>query len=308
MCKKSNRLIIMKKIEITKILVPVDFSEHSDVAVSNAVTLARLLNADLFLIHVIEFNGYHFSMTPETDIIYPPLMELKTVVEKKLDKMRSDIKKRFGILSKIYIASGLIHTEIIDYSKKKKIDLIVMGTHGVSGYKELFTGSNAQRVVTLSEVPVLTLQKNARALRFKNILIPIDNSLHSREKVNLAMIIANVFGSKIHIVGLPPSKDKLDLNRFKIKCESVEKIVHADKLPCKTTIAGGENLAAAALRYASKNKCSLIVINTGHESKSTGIFLGGFAQQIVNHSKVPVLSFKHSEGHYSIDTPGFGIS
>jgi nucleotide-binding universal stress UspA family protein len=60
-------------------------------------------------------------------------------------------------------------------------------------------------------------------------------------------------------------------------------------------------------RYATRSKCDLIVINTGHESKITGIFLGAFAQQIVNYSKIPVLSFKHSKGHLIIETPAYGI-
>jgi len=78
-------------------------------------------------------------------------------------------------------------------------------------------------------------------------------------------------------------------------------------LPYNTSVVYGENLAKKAIKYAAENKCDLIVINTGHESKMTGIFLGAFAQQIVNHSKIPVLSFKHTEGHFYIETPGFGI-
>lgn len=297
----------MKNIEIKKILVPVDFSETSEIAMNEAIKISGLLKAELFLIHVVEFTGYYFSIVPETQTILPSLLELERVVEKKMDQMREKIKKQFGIIPEIYVTTGQVDSEIISFSEKEKIDLIVMGTHGISGYKELFLGSNSQRVVTLSEVPVLTMQKENKTLEFKNILIPIDNSLHSREKVNTTMIIADLFGATIHLIGLPSFTDLKELDEIKIKLKSVEKIVSTDKLPYKTTIVHGKNLAENAIKYASENKCDLIVINTGHESKLTGIFLGAFAQQIVNHSKIPVLSIKHIEGYFSIVTEGYGI-
>ncbi len=297
----------MKKTEIKKILVPIDFSETSEIATTEAITLARLLKADLFLIHVIEFNGYQFSVVPEMQTILPSLLELEKVVEKKMEKIQEKIKKTFGIKPEIFVTTGDAYSEIISFSEKKKIGLIVMGTHGISGYQEMFIGSNAQRVVTLSDIPVLTIQKKKSKSGYKNILIPIDNSLHSREKVNMAMIFADLFGAKIHLIGFPDSKDKQELNKFKIKLESVEKIIRAEKLPYVTSIIHGNSLAKSAMNYATKNKCDLIVINTGHESKITGIFLGAFAQQIVNHSKVAVLSCKHTQSELSIETPGFGI-
>ena len=120
-------------------------------------------------------------------------------------------------------------------------------------------------------------------------------------------ILACAYQANIHLIGLPASEDKLGLKRLNIKLQSVEKIIKADALPFSTKIVQGESLAKSSMNYASKNKCDLIVINTGHESKLTGIFLGAFAQQIVNHSKIPVLSIKHLSDHYEIETPGYGI-
>jgi len=301
----------MEKSKIKNILVPVDFSNTSEIALTEAIKLAGLFKATIFLIHVVEylneFNGYFYSVVPELQTSIPLLLEFEKTVEKKMEDMKERIQKKYGIKVEVIVTSGQVHSEIIRFSENKKIDLIVMGTHGVSGYKELFIGSNAQRVVTLSDAPVLTIQKE-RENGFKNILIPIDNALHSREKVNMALLIAEVFGSTIHIIGLPDSEEELDVNKINIKLESVEKIISNDKLSYKTTIVHGKNLAKDALDYADKNNCDLIVINTGHESKLTGIFLGTFAQQLVNHSKIPVLSIKHKEGYFTIETPGFGIS
>jgi len=302
----------MKKSEIKNILVPIDFSHNSEMALNEAIKLADLLKADIFLLHVVEylneFNGYFYSVVPEMQTSLPLLTEFEKTVEKKMEEKKAEIIKKFGIKPEVFIISGQVYSEIIRFSKNKKIDLIVMGTHGVSGYKELFIGSNAQRVVNLSDVPVLTIQKEVNEAGFKNILIPIDNEWHSREKVNLALAIADIFGATIHIIGLIHSDEERDLNKFKIKLESIENLITKDKLLYKTTIVHGKNLAKDAMHYASENNCDLIIINTGHESELAGIFLGAFAQQIVNHSKIPVLSIKHKKGYLSIDTPGFGIS
>jgi nucleotide-binding universal stress UspA family protein len=297
----------MKKIEIKNILVPVDFSEISEIAMNEAVALSKSLKAKVFLIHVVEFNGYYSSIAPEIETNLPTLSDVKSAVEKKMENIQQEIEKCFDQKPEAYITTGFVHTEIMDYSKKNNIDLIIMGTHGASGYKEFFIGSNAQRVVTLSEIPVMTIQIKTDKSGFKNILIPIDNSLHSREKVNIALIIAALSNAKIHLIGLSASNQEQELKEIKIKLKSVEQVIHAYNLLNETADVTGENLSDAAMKYAAEKKCDLIVINTGHESKSTGIFLGAFAQQIVNHSKIPVLSCKHSEGYSYIDTPGFGI-
>lgn len=297
----------MKESGIQKILVPVDFTETSKTATLMAITLAKQLKAEITLLNVIDFSAYSTFGAGYMTAIVPLPLEFEKEVKAKLNKIKESIIKNNGITPTTRIANGSVYGEIINFSKKNKTDLIVMGTHGASGLSEIFIGSNAQRVVTLSEISVITLQRQADQSGFKNILIPIDNALHSREKVDIAIIIAGLSSAKIHILALPLSKDKQELKSLKIKCDSVEEIIKANKLQYTSTTVFGKTLAKAAMDYASINKCDLIVINTGHESKINGILLGAFEQQIVNHSKIPVLSFKHSEGTYDIDTVGYGI-
>ncbi len=294
--------------KIKKILVPVDFTETSETATLHAIELAKVFKADIFLIHIVEDSGYYFSVIPEEEpLISQTIQRLETGVRERMDRIKYTILKTDGLVAEVVITSGKVDAEIIEFAQLKEINLIVMGTHGVTGYTEVFMGSNAQRVVTLSEVPVLTMQAG-KTYPFKNLLIPIDNSLHSREKVNIAVQIAKAWGSQIHLLGLPDSDEQIELDKFNIKMESVEKFFHAENLPFKSSFEHGDNLAEVALNYSNKNNCDLIVINTGHESETTGIFMGALAQQIVNHSKTPVLSVKPTEGIFSITTSGYGIT
>jgi nucleotide-binding universal stress UspA family protein len=297
----------MKTREIKKILIPVDFTEYGEVALDEAAKLANLAKAEIFLIHVIESNPFMAIPVRESHLMFPTDADIEKYVQESMNILSKSFKKSSGITPHINITTGRVYSEIIRFSEENQIDLIMMGTHGASGYKEVFIGSNAQRVVTISEIPVLTIQHKKAVSGFRNILIPIDNALHSREKVNIAMLISNLFGAKIHLIGLLQSDDKQESNSIKIKLESVEKLIEADNLPFHTTLVHGTNLAQEAMSYAEKENCDLIVINTGHESKITGVFLGAFAQQIVNHSAVAVLSFRHAAGHYYITTPGYGI-
>ncbi len=293
----------MQTNEIKKILVPFDFSKIAEVALDEAGALAVLFKAELFIIHVVEQSNYSFLVPKELPPADTDANEFENVIRGNLEKVGENIKNKYKLNCHVHIATGHIHNSIMDYAKKMNVDLIVMGTHGARGYKEVFAGSNTQRLVDLSDIPVLTFLNNLSKTGFRNILIPIDNSTHSREKVNLAMEFARMYKAGLHILGLPDSDDEQDLNKFKVKIKSVESLVKNERLEYKTTIVHEKSLARAALNYASAQQCDLIVINTGHESKIPGMF----TQQIVNHSTIPVLNIRHTEESYSIETPGFGI-
>jgi nucleotide-binding universal stress UspA family protein len=291
---------------IKKIMVPVDFSDTSKTAVTEAQAMAGYFKAEIHLLHVVDPREYYVLAPHDELLVIPPVTDIEKSATKKLKQLKADIKAESGIDPRDVVLSGDVHHSIVDYAREKNIDLIVMGTHGASGFQEMFMGSNAQKVVTLSEKPVLTLHE--RKTDFAHMLLPFDNSPHSREKVNIAIAIAGAYKSTVHILGLTDTDDQEEMKKFKLKLKTVEERVSAEKLPFRTTVEYGDSLAGTALEYAKKNKCDIIVINTGHESKITGIFLGAFAQQIVNHSTVPVLSVRHKDNFiYEVDAPGFGI-
>lgn len=297
----------MKTNTIHKILVPVDFTETAEAAIEQAALIAYKLKAELYLLHVAEDEDDYADLLAESHSVVNSVADVEAVVAEQLDRIKERIQRKYDLEVESVVVEGTIGEKIAHFAELNHIDLIVMGTHGASGFQEFLIGSNAQHVVSGSKIPVLTLRKNREATGFLNILIPLDNAMHSREKVNIAMVMASLQGAKIHIIGLPDSNDTLHVNRMKIKCRSVEEIVMAEAHPFETHLLHMQNLSQAAMNYAETNNCDLIVINTGHESESAAGPLGAFANKIVNHAQVPVLSFRHSEGHFSIDTPGYGI-
>jgi len=295
----------MKNINIQKILVPTDFSETGLLAIDHAGFLAKLLRADLLLLHVIPAADHSYDILG----LRPPDMHyqerLNTAVDQKLAELSSEMEHRHGIRVKAMHASGNVAREVNNIVESEQIDLVVMGTHGAKGFGEIFLGSNAHKIVNTVPCPVLTVQESARRLGFKDIVLPIDRSMHSREKVPIALALADKSAARVHIVGLLGDEEPTERNKLNIVLDQVQEAVERHNLPFSRHIVVGSNIAVAALEYAAGANADLIVTMTDHESNLTGPFMGPFAKQIVNHSRIPVLSIKPSErGYVPLDMGG----
>ncbi len=281
----------MKTFNIQKILIPIDFSDTSMLAIEHAGFTAQLFKAELILLHVIEKHWEQFSVVaPELRISTPN--ELTGAIEKKLSEIASDIQKKYGVKSFHVTSTGNIFNEILSVSKEYNADMVVMGTHGTSGVVEFFIGSNTYKMVTKSECPIISVQSHAKKLGFTNILLPIDDSAHSRQKVNHAIVLAKQFASKIHILGLSDSDKEIDVKKFEIKLEQIEEYIKKCDLPFTRKTVEGKNQSKTTYAYAETVNADLIVIMTDQDENLTGRFMGTFAQQIINHSKIPVLTIQ----------------
>ncbi|MBI3510677.1 MAG: universal stress protein [Bacteroidetes bacterium] len=280
-----------------KILVPVDFSETSTKAAAHASYLSRLTGADMLLLHVLPLNNYYFEM-PEPVLVEDSRAEIGRRAEQQLNDLSEQATSDYNIHPRQIRSRGRVANEIIQTAEDEKVDLIIMGTHGAKGFEELFLGSNAHKVVTLAKCPVITIQPHAKDPGFKNIILPIDRSPHSREKVNLAVKLAIAYDSTLHILGLPDNSESDEYAKLQIILHQVEHFVKNSGVRCTCQTAAGENMAHEALRYGERMNADLIIIMTDHESRLTGIFLGPLAKQIVNHSRIPVMSIKPHYGHF----------
>jgi nucleotide-binding universal stress UspA family protein len=289
----------MKKFEIRNILIPVDFSETSRLALEHAVYMAKLYKAEITLLHVHETllytSGIDYSMLSIN-------MEFEASIEKsareKLSQMAAGILDESGVQVQTRIELGRAYVKIVDVAEELKADIIIMGTHGVSGFQEFLIGSNAYRVVTSSPCPVLSVQTHIQHQGFDNIILPIDDSFASRQKVIYAIEIARHYNSTLHIAGLMSDSDPDSARKFHLKVEQVEDFVEKHNVPFTTHIIEGTNLATMAMEYGKEKNADLIIIMTEQEPNIAGILMGPYAQQVVNHSKIPILSIRPEVREY----------
>ncbi|HTL81863.1 MAG TPA: universal stress protein [Bacteroidia bacterium] len=285
------------KLNIRNILVPTDFSETGTLALEHAAFLARLTKAEITLVHVMPPMEDHFEI-PARIMHVEDRTKVQEIVEEKLKELSDSVKQRYGVLPRTLSVAGKTAIEIIKLAREQKSDLIVMGTHGAKGFEEMFIGSNAHKVVSIAPCPVITIQQKSTKLGFKDIVLPIDRSVHSREKVETAISFASLYASKIHIVGLLEDTADHEKEKLNIVLDQVQHSIEKANLPFTRKVVSGKNLAVEALKYGESVNADLIMIMTDQESALTGIFLGPVSKQIVNHSRIPVMSIKPHYGEF----------
>lgn len=278
---------MLTEFEVNRIVVPTDFSETAYVAVNRAVELAKAYGAEITLIHVLETGAYQGIFSPSKKTSYSGLED----AQEKLQEDAHKIEQENGLkVKQEIISSGWIYDEIVRVANEEEADLIIMGTHGVSGWQEFFVGSNAHKVVTQASCPVLSIQEKADHKGFKNLILPIDKTPESRQKTVHAASIAKKFGATIHIAAVMTDEKEETEFEFEKRVKQVTDYLKKCDVPHTHTNLHGTNLATMTMNFAEAKGGDLIVMMTEQEANTTGFLMGPFAQQIVNHSKIPVLS------------------
>ena len=277
---------MFEEFKIDRIVVPSDFSESANVAIDHAVDLAKKFDAEITLIHVLETGAYQGIFSPSKKTEYSELEEAQTKLQEDAHKLESES----GISIAQEVVRGRIHEEIVRISDENDADLIVMGTHGSSGWEEFFVGSNAFKVVTQTACPILTIQEQAKNPECLNIILPLDTTAQTRQKVPYAAAMAKKFGSTVHMAALISDDTPEVRHDFEIKMNQIKEYFEREEIAYTEASLVGSNLATMTMNFAESKGGNLIVMMTEQESNLTGFLMGPFAQQIVNHSKIPVLS------------------
>ncbi len=273
-----------------KIVVAVDFSSGSLHALKYAITIANRAKADILMIWVDK------TATPES--VYSPHVE----------SYRGEVIKRFKEIIETYqpgftggvleykLRKGKIYREIVVTAKNKGADLIVTGSHGVSGFEEYWIGSNANRIVGNAYCPVITVRNGFQIKeRIGNIVFPIDHSNHTLKKVSFTAKIAKLFDARVHIFVIFTTSLKTMHRRVENYAEKAEKYFDAENVKYTVEKTQTQNLTKATIDYAKSVDGDMIAIMTKKEEYKNSGLLGPCAQQIVNHSPVPVMCVHDSD-------------
>lgn len=267
------------------ILVPIDFSDQSLIALKQSYNLARLTKADLTLINVIDqsFHLPFFSVKEDKSI--------EKKIQKALEKLAEETAKESGIVVNILVVSGKVYEEVHKAAKKLKCSFIIMGTNGSHGLKK-FIGSNALRVIREAPCPVISIKGKKHRTGCKTIVLPLDLTKETKEKVAKAIEIANLFGSTINLVSAITSDDEFIINKLKRQMNQVHEFVLQHNVPCQIEFLHGGDISEDTVEYAKKIKADLIMIMTQEETWTDIMFINSAAQKIINESEVPVLSIR----------------
>jgi nucleotide-binding universal stress UspA family protein len=273
--------------------------------------VAKLNKADLTILNIVEST---FSYAPSTDYTALAFTNLasyeKSLIKhskEHLLKLAQKLKKKEGINVNTIVNTGWVKEEILETAKSTRADIIIMGTHGVKGFREFITGSNTFRIVNEAHCPVLSFRKDNDKLGFKNILIPFRDRPHSREKVDYAIRMAEIYGAKITVLGIDTDDDSATFKKLVLEAEQIKSIVEKHGLECSIKVKSSPYLVEKVLKYANKKNVDLIVIMADIDRmRVSELFMGPFAQQMVNHSPIPILSIRPTFNPDTVDLHGYG--
>jgi nucleotide-binding universal stress UspA family protein len=268
-----------------KIVVAVDFSSGSLHALEYAIVIANQAKSDILMIWV--------DKTASSESIYSTMVE----------NYRGEVVKRFNDLIDEYqpklihgkmdykMRKGKIYSEIVTFAKIKKADMIIAGSHGVSGFEEFWIGSNANRIVAHARCPVVTV-RNGYDIKDKiaKIVVPIDHSNHTLKKIPFTAHITRMFGSEVHILVLFSTNLQTMHKRVENFAEKAKKYFDKANVSYQVETIQTQNATKATIEYAQKIGAELISIMTEQDERKDSGLLGPCAQQVVNHSPIPVLS------------------
>lgn len=275
----------MKTNIMKSILVPIDFSGDSINALEHAILIANKVEANIKMIHVVKKKNFEapFVINEFTSTLSNSIEDF---FKKILEKYQKKVK--YGIEYKI--REGKIFTEICNQAKYDDSYLIVMGTHGVSGFEEKILGSNAYKVVIDSPCPIITIRKKYTPSEPKKIILPIDVTKDTRKKVPFVAELAHIFKSEIHVLGVAETEAESVKKKLILYTNQTEDYLKNRNIKTKKQILTGSDMTASILNYANEQKANLIAIMT-EQPNPFALIMGLTAHNIVNESNIPVISF-----------------
>jgi len=268
-----------------KILVPCDFSEQSIQAYKFAMDTATIGGGEVIVLKVIDLPFLYesaFGMQPSW---HDPTLILKLEHEfrrnyEKLKNMYAEISAPVSLL----IERGQVTLTILRVIEEQQIDLVIMGTQGAG--QGFLIGTNTQRIVRLSPVPVISLRKSGDVYAIKHIVLPITLQLDQNEFISKVKSLQNFFKAKLHILLI---NTPVNFRDDKIAREALDDFVkHYMLKDFILNIRNGIHEQEGIINYASEVKADMIAMGTHGRKGVWRALYGSIAEDVVNSAGCPV--------------------
>ena len=271
-----------------KILVPTDFSTQAENALKVAAQLAKKHNCELYLLHIIE------APAPTVDALstyneLPEAMFFMKLAHKRFEELKS----------KDYLKDLIVHEHaefheifkgVFHVCKKQQIDLIIMGSNGANGLKEMLIGSNTEKVVRTSETPVLVIKNEHKTFETKHFVFASDFNEESIEPFKKAIAFANILGSKMHLLTVNTPNHFITSgdaqNRIQNFIKDIQMPNHTINIYNDLTIETG------IMNFSQSIDADIVGMSTHGRRGLSHFFNGSISEDLVNHAKRPVMTFK----------------
>lgn len=270
-----------------KIIVPVDFSEQSEYALKVAASLAKKHGSEIFAVHMLELSAAIISTTE--GLQQDQMLFLIKLSEKRFAEFLSK-----PYLKNIKVTPIIKHfkvfSELNEIAKIHNADLVVMGSHGSDGLKEIFIGSNAEKVVRNSEVPVLVIKDDIEDFKVEHFVFACDFKEENLPALQKANDFAKKLSAEIHLVYVnTPGDDFLSSSDIYAR---VSDFLNKAKVGKEVEIYNDYTVEKGILNYSKDINADILGIPTRGRKGLTHFFMGSIGEDVANHAKIPVVTFK----------------
>ncbi len=273
-----------------KIIVAIDFLDCSINALAHAVSIAEKAGADLEMIWVNKPDDAKeiFKCNPET---------ILEEVDRRFNELIEEFSPEIGDGKMSYtIREGKVYREIVEAADESNADMIVVGTHGSSGFEEFWIGSNANKIVSATNKPIISIRGGVDIQRPLNrIVLPLDSTVETRQKLPFTAELARIHDAEVFVLSLYTTKVAEIRYRVDTYTDQVIEYLEEEGVKYTRDAVEADNLTNSTIGYAERIEANLISIMTEQERTTANLWLGPYAQQMVNHSPFPVLSIHPKE-------------
>lgn len=273
-----------------RILVPCDFSSQSRDAYNTAMNWASQTGGEVVALNAFFIPAvYDFSYTGETLAFNPEyLTNLEKDAKNEFEKMKREANFP-SVQSKLEIVYGDVAFSIRNFAKDNKIDMIIMGTSGSSGLEGIFIGSNTEKVVRHSPVPVLAVREYVDVLSLKKILFPTLMNLDLTDFMKKLKELQQFLKATLHILFVNSPGNFLRDSDAKEAFDEFSKQYKLENY--EFHFRNYRNEEEGIIDFAADQKMDLIAMATHARKGLAHLFNGSITEDVVNHIKSPVWTY-----------------
>jgi nucleotide-binding universal stress UspA family protein len=270
------------------IIVPIDFSKESLNGLRLAIIFANQFKSNIQMVYVQKVVSEMGRVVLEEEH-----KNATQNFEKLIHEYSSKLHK--GQELTYIIKKGKVYREVVNQAEAFEDTTIICSTHGASGFEEFFLGSNAFKIVSATESPVITIRHGAVPHEIKRIVMPIDITSDTRQKVPITAEIAKAFGAEVHVVSVSSTQTDDIIAKLNAYTKQICDFLKDNEVQYKTANLNGDNITDIAIEYALDINADLISIMTEQSKAISNFVLGSYAQQMLSKSPIPVLSITPQE-------------
>tara|TARA_R110000850_G_scaffold199977_1_gene326156 strand:+ start:60064 stop:60888 length:825 start_codon:yes stop_codon:yes gene_type:complete len=271
-----------------KILVPTDFSKQAEQALKVAAQLARKHNSEIYLLHMLELPLNLVDAANNGGSLPESIFFMKLAHKRFEEVLSADYLEGITVYETVQFQEAF--DGIIGEANKHEVDLIVMGSHGASGFKEMFIGSNTEKVVRTSNIPVLVIKNEHTKFSINNFVFATDFSDECKKPFKEAIKFAEAVGATLHLLFINTATNFMTTMEAQKVMADFMKGIEIDSHTLN--IYNDTSVEKGVLNFAQSINADLIGMATHGRKGLSHFFNGSVSEDLVNHAKRPVITFK----------------